>query len=108
MYIPPLTSIVAPVTNDERSEARKRKTLAISVGVAIRPNGILARILSITSWLILSPRMSVATMPGVTALTRMFLGPELLCHIFGQTEHACFRGRVVRSTKDTAAGLTGN
>ena len=44
MYIPPFTSIVAPVTNDERSEARKRKTLAISV--LAQCSGLLLRIIS--------------------------------------------------------------
>ena len=35
-----------PVTNDDRSDARKRKILAISVGLAMRPIGIVLRILS--------------------------------------------------------------
>jgi hypothetical protein len=28
--------------------------------------------------------------------------------LFGQTKHTCFRGRVVRSTENTAPGLNGN
>jgi Tfp pilus assembly PilM family ATPase len=46
MYIPPFTSMVAPVTNEERSEARNKKMFPISVGLAIRPIGIELKILS--------------------------------------------------------------
>jgi hypothetical protein len=34
MNIPPFTSIVAPVTNEERSEAKNKKMFPISVGLA--------------------------------------------------------------------------
>src|SRR4029077_8662225 len=69
-------SMVAPVTNEERSEAKNKNALAISRGLAMRAIGIVLRILSKISWLIRSPRMSVSTIPGATALTRIPLGPS--------------------------------
>ena len=71
MLNPPVTSRVAPVTYEERSEAKYNTELAISSGSPIRPIGIPLQISATTFGGIFSV-IAVLMNPGRTALTRTF------------------------------------
>src|SRR3954447_25926999 len=75
--MPPLTSMWAPVTKLDKSEARNSTTLATSSAVPIRRSGvdsIMAASRSGGNW----AGMAVSITPGQTVLTRMPYGPPRL------------------------------
>src|SRR5205823_5668665 len=70
---PPSTGMIAPLTYEARSDARKAATSATSCGRPPRPSAAFSRIPGVCSgW---APMISVWMKPGQRALTRMPLGP---------------------------------
>src|SRR5579863_591843 len=70
MSIPPLTSQVAPVMNDDWSATRKCTTRAISSGLPSRPTGMFS-LIALSTFSGTCSSISVATKPGATVLTVM-------------------------------------
>src|SRR5690606_30271428 len=70
MCLPPATSMVIPVTNDDRSEARNSAALATSSGSPMRPSGMLSTICFSASGG-MAAVIAVRIGPGWMALTRI-------------------------------------
>src|SRR5271170_1780124 len=75
---PPARMTVCPVTHPASSEAKKTAAVAMSLGWAMRPSGVVA-----STDLRKSPsakptacRPSVSTMPGFSEFTRILRGPS--------------------------------
>ena len=95
--------MVAPVTNEERSEAKNKKMFPISVGLAIRPIGNRAQ--NFVKDLLTH---QIAADFGIDhsgghRINPNALGRKLASHVLGQTKHAGFCRRVMRPAKKPSA-----